>query len=291
MATKKTTRSIEERRAAAEQLHERLVDQVASLADSGQWQRFLNFTAAFHSYSLNNTMLIWSQHPTATRVAGYRQWEKLGRHVRRGEKAIKIFGYATKKITETDDSTGEDAEKVRAYFPILSVFDIDQTDLDEGREDDSAIAQLLTGADQHGIFDRTLEFITRRGWTVELGDTAPANGYTRSDGSKVIRVSDTLEPAQRAKTMLHEAAHALLHGEESHEEYVAHRGVKETEAESVAFVMAAMLGLDTSAYSVGYVAGWAKADVALIRSTAANVLKTIQVMAAELLDEPVAVAA
>lgn len=291
MTTKKTTRSVEERRAAAEQLHERLVDQVASLADSDQWQRFLTFTAAFHSYSLNNTMLIWSQHPTASRVAGYRQWEKLGRHVRRGEKAIKIFGFATKRTTETDETSGEDAEKVRTYFPILSVFDIDQTELNEGTTDDSAIAHLLTGADEHGIYARAAEFVTRRGWAVETGDTGRANGYTRTDGSKVIRISDTLEPAQRAKTMLHEAAHAILHSEESHEEYVEHRGVKETEAESVAYVMAAVLGLDTSDYSVGYVAGWASADVALIRSTAANVLKTVQIMADELLEEHQAIAA
>lgn len=291
MTSKKNTQSIEERRAAAEQLHERLVDQVASLADSAQWQRFLAFSASFHSYSFNNMMLIWSQHPTASRVAGYRQWEKLGRHVRRGQKAIKIFGFATKRTTEADETTGEDTEKVRSYFPILSVFDIDQTEIDDGSTDDSAIAHLLTGADEHGIYDRATQFVTRRGWSVETGDTGLANGVTHTDGSKVIRISDSLGPAQRAKTMLHEAAHAILHSEESHEEYVEHRGVKETEAESVAYVMAAMLGLDTSGYSVGYVAGWAKADVALIRSTASNVLKTVQIMADELLEESHAIAA
>jgi hypothetical protein len=60
---------------------------------------------------------------------------------------------------------------------------------------------------------------------------------------------------------------------------VAHRGVKETEAESVAYVMAGMLGLDTSAYSVGYVAGWAKADIETVKVTAANVLRAVHELA------------
>lgn len=292
MATTKKTRSLEERRAIAEQLHERLAQQVAQLADSGHWQRFLDFTAAFHSYSLNNTLLIFAQHPTASRVAGYRKWEEFGRHVRRGEKAIKIFGFRTTKKTEADEATGEETERVRTYFPVLSVFDIDQTELDEGRSDDEfEIARRLTGEDEHGIFERVAAFVTRRGWTVELGDTTPYNGYTRTDGSKLIRVSDTMAPAQQAKTMLHEAAHALLHSDESHEEYIAHRGLKETEAESVAYVMGAMLGLDTSDYSIGYVAGWAEADAELIRSTAANVLSTVQTLAAELLGDELAAAA
>jgi antirestriction protein ArdC len=116
MATKKPTRSIEERREAAEQLHQRLVDQVASLADSGQWQRFLDLTSAFHSYSLNNTMLIWSQHPTASRVAGYRQWEKLGRHVRRGEKAIKILATPPRRPTRrsSTDTRASHRERTRS---------------------------------------------------------------------------------------------------------------------------------------------------------------------------------
>jgi len=287
MITKKkpAARTLEERRAQAEELHSRLADQVASLADSEQWQRFLNFTASFHSYSLNNLLLIWAQRPDATRVAGFRQWEKLGRHVRKGEKSLKIFGYATRKATDVDEATGEETTKSRAYFPILSVFDISQTDLDEGRTDDGEILQLLTGADDAGIFSRTADYMRSLGWIVDLGDTGDRNGYTTIDGSRRILVGAHLEPAQQAKTMLHEAAHALLHADEPAAEYVEHRGVKETEAESVAYVMAAMLGLDTAAYSVGYVAGWAAADVALIRSTASNVLRSVETLSAALLEE------
>jgi len=73
--------------------------------------------------------------------------------------------------------------------------------------------------------------------------------------------------------MIHEAAHAIMPHDITHTEYIAHRGVRETEAESVAYIVAGTLGLDTSAYSVGYVAQWSECDTELIKTTAARVLK------------------
>lgn len=281
-------RTEEEKRAEAEALHAKLVDQVANLADSDRWRRFLDFKAAFRQYSLNNSLLILAQLPTATHVAGYEDWRKLGRHVRKGEVGLQIFAYSPRKRVVVDEQTGEEETVHFARFPVVKVFDISQTDLDEGRTDDSTVVELLTGADEHGIFARTADLIRGHGWNVELGETGGLNGYTTIDGTRRIVVGDHLEPAQQAKTMLHEAAHALLHAEQTAAEYIAHRGLAETEAESVAYVMAAMLGLDTSAYSIGYVAGWADADAALIRSTAANVLRAVDVLSASLTEAAIA---
>jgi len=61
-------------------------------------------------------MLIFSQAPDASQVAGFRKWQELGRQVRKGEKAIKIFGYSTKKITETDTETGEETTRRAPRF-------------------------------------------------------------------------------------------------------------------------------------------------------------------------------
>ena len=66
----------------------------------------------------------------------------------------------------------------------------------------------------------------------------------------------------------------LMHENISYTEYVQHRGLKETVAESVAYIVAGTLGLDTSAYSVGYVAQWSEANPELIKETAVRVLKT-----------------
>ena len=84
-------------------------------------------------------------------------------------------------------------------------------------------------------------------------------------------IADHLSPAQQAKTALHEAAHIALGHIEDLAEYVEHRGRHEVEAESVAYVLAGIHGLDTSDYSVGYVASWSKGDLDEIKATAARV--------------------
>jgi len=51
----------------------------------------------FHTYSLNNLLLILGQDRSDSAVAGFRKWQELNRQVRKGEKALKIFGYGEKK--------------------------------------------------------------------------------------------------------------------------------------------------------------------------------------------------
>lgn len=273
----KTTKTAEQRRAEADELHGTIAAEVEALRDTDAWQQFLTFAQAFHSYSLNNVMLILSQRPTATQVAGFRKWQELGRQVRKGERSIKIFGYAERKAREDEDTTGmkrnAKGEPVVPYFPMLSVFDIAQTDAGEDWTEPD-LAHRLSGDDQHGIYAATADYLTAQGWTVAR-ESIPGevNGFTTMDGSRRIVVDAEMSEAQAAKTILHEAAHALLHEDDEPGDYVAHRGLKECEAESVAYVVAGILGLDTSAYSVGYVAGWTDCDSETIRATAANVLR------------------
>jgi hypothetical protein len=154
-------RSIEEKKAQAAALHESIATQVEALRDSDRWTAFLAFASAFHAYSLNNVLLILSQRPDAERVAGFRKWQGLGRQVRKGEKAVRIFGYSTKKVTEEDEN-GDEVEKRIARFPILSVFDIAQTHLMEGQTDPT-IVEDLTGADGHGVVDALSAYLDGRG--------------------------------------------------------------------------------------------------------------------------------
>ncbi|MBD8540573.1 ArdC-like ssDNA-binding domain-containing protein [Frigoribacterium sp. CFBP 8751] len=271
-------KSMEEKKAQAAALHESIATQVESLRDSDRWTAFLDFASAFHAYSLGNVLLILSQRPDAERVAGFRKWQGLGRQVRKGEKAVRIFGYSTKKVTEEDEN-GEGQEKRIVRFPILSVFDIAQTDVIEG-ETDRTIVRQLTGAEDHGIVDALSAYLDGEGWTVEHQDlTGGRNGYSDPEGQRVV-IGNHLSPEHTAKTMIHETAHVLMGHVDDLAEYAEHRGLMETEAESVAYVVAGLVGFDTSAYSVGYVAGWADADVELIRGTAARVLATAHQIAA-----------
>jgi len=299
----KTRKTANQRRAQAEALQQQITDQVESLRDSGQWQQFLDFAQNFHNYSLNNLLLILGQNPNASAVAGFRKWQELNRQVRKGEKSLKIFGYGEKKMTAEEEAEAEannlpihrnaKGDAVKIYFPMLSVFDIAQTDLiDPEAGDPSTLAQKLTGEDTEGIAAAVRHYITAQGWTVETEHiTTGANGYTTTDGSKKIAIHDELAPAQAAKTMIHEAAHAIMHEGITQAEYIEHRGIKETEAESVAYIVAGTLGLDTRAYSVGYVAQWSQADTDLIKETAARVLKTAHQIIDAITEEAPAVTA
>ena len=299
----KTRKTANQRRAQAEALQQQITDQVESLRDSGQWQQFLDFAHNFHNYSLNNLLLILGQNPNASAVAGFRKWQELNRQVRKGEESLKIFGYGEKKMTAEEEAEAEannlpihrnaKGDAVKIYFPMLSVFDIAQTDLiDPEAGDPSTLAQKLTGEDTEGIAAAVRHYITAQGWTVETEHiTTGANGYTTTDGSKKIAIHDELAPAQAAKTMIHEAAHAIMHEGITQAEYIEHRGIKETEAESVAYIVAGTLGLDTRAYSVGYVAQWSQADTDLIKETAARVLKTAHQIIDAITEEAPAVTA
>src|SRR5437879_5833103 len=118
-----TSSSVQRRREARQQL-ERAVE---ALAESEGWARWIRTRAAFHKYSLGNTMLIALQQPDATRVAGYRAWQKLGRQVRRGERGITILAPRTYKV---EDDNGNETGETGLYFRAVRVFDIAQTDGD-----------------------------------------------------------------------------------------------------------------------------------------------------------------
>ena len=119
-------RTPEERRAQAEALHEQLTAQVATLAESENWKAWLRFAGLVRRRSFSNQMLILAQ--GGTYCLGYRQWEGLGRHVVKGAKSIKIFGYSTKRIVEVDETTGEESTSSRVIYPLLSVFDVSDTE-------------------------------------------------------------------------------------------------------------------------------------------------------------------
>jgi antirestriction protein ArdC len=277
--TRKNTKTPEQRNAEREALLATLNDKVAALASSDEWVAYLRFMAMFRRYSFNNLILIAAQCPHATRVAGYRKWQALGRQVRKGERAIKILGYSTKKITKTDLETGEEIEDRVTRYPVLSVFDISQTDGDPVPDE---LYRLPAGDGPDGALDELSEWLSGEGWTLrELPLAGTCAGYT-DHGRHIIVTETELEPAARLAVLLHEAAHAVLHSELEPGEYQAHRGGCETEAESTAYVLANLLGLDADASSISYVAGWSQSDPSVLTEAATNVLRAVNTIAAGL---------
>ena len=83
---------------------------IKELFESDKYQQYLSTMSRFHRYSVNNTMLIYMQHPDATHVAGFNKWrDQFGRNVLKGEKGIRIIAPTPykKKVEEikTDPET------------------------------------------------------------------------------------------------------------------------------------------------------------------------------------------
>ncbi len=249
------------RNATLEAMHAQLAERVGSMDSLESWGAWLRFANSFHRYSFNNTVLIWAQKPEATMVAGYRAWQAKGRQVRRGETAIKVFGPITRREPKLDaqgrpirDADGQPVQQVRIIgVKPVSVFDVSQTDGDPLPEPPQA--RLLTGQAPPGLWDALQAFIEAQGFTVSRGDCGDANGTTNYT-TREVRVRADIDDAAAVKTLAHEAGHALLHAPEARQPFAC-RGVVEVEAESVAFMVTAAHGLDSSQYTFNYVAGWA----------------------------------
>ncbi len=98
---------------------------VAAIQTSEDFKRYLRTAAIFHAYSPNNVVLILAQKPEATRVAGYKTWQSLGRQVKKGEKAIYIFAPRPYRVT-TEDETGEEQTREGLTSWRVSVVDLEQ---------------------------------------------------------------------------------------------------------------------------------------------------------------------
>jgi antirestriction protein ArdC len=84
--------------------------------------------ARFRRDSWHNVMLIASQKPNATHIAGFRAWHKLSRFVKKGEKGILILAPIIRKKAENDGEAEPDESSVAVGFRAAYVFDMTQTD-------------------------------------------------------------------------------------------------------------------------------------------------------------------
>ena len=237
-----------------QQLIKQAVDFLIQQLEAGKSETltaYLNAMAQFHSYSFGNILQIARQKPNATRVAGIRAWNELGRYVKKGEKGIQILapmiGYRRRKNdAEQEQSTQPDAKPAPMLigFRAVYVFDISQT---EGT-DLPELEHAITG--EVGAYrDRMLDFLARQNITLEFNEKiAPALGV--SYGGKIALLPGQSK-AEEFTTLVHETAHELLHKAERRT--ITTQTVRETEAEAVAFVVGQAVGLELGTSSADYI--------------------------------------
>ena len=266
---------------------------VAELFTSERYQEYLKTMSKFHNYSFNNTLLIAMQRPDATLVTGYRNWQSMGRQVKKGEKGITIIAPAPIKrkkeqavlhhdqkpvIGPDGKPKTEEVEVTLPCFKAITVFDIEQT---TGEPIQTLAPEILTAAVED--FDLFLQAIREISPVPIRFDAieGSANGYYHNLDKEIV-IKKEMSQSQTLKTAIHETAHARLHDKEIMESQGIEKDrlTKEVEAESVAYCVCSAFELDTSEYSFPYIAGWSsgkemrelKASMNVIRKTAGEMI-------------------
>ena len=286
----------EARKAELEQITTKLEKGVKDIFTTEGYKDYLNFCAKLPRYSVNNQILIMLQKPDATMCQSFGGWKDMNRFVKKGEKGIRILAPAPYKMQKEQDKTDasgrpvldKDGEPVKetvevtinAFKPV-STFDISQT---EGDPVPTVGVNELTGSVEG--YETLLEAIKEAipvPVTFEQIDSG-AKGYYHLEENRIV-VQEGMSEAQTVKTLLHEASHQALHSRENFDKFGEQktRNQKETEAESVAYVVCQHYGIDTSDYSFAYVAIWSagkevpelKASLDTIRGAASSLITKI----------------
>jgi hypothetical protein len=202
----------------------------------------------FHDYSLTN-MLLFRMQGIHEPVASYSRWKSLGRQVLKGSRAkeviVPVLIHEAPLEDETLKEKRERVAKLIGFKVVRAVFALSDTDGPEippqptpGWDYQAALGKL-------GI--REVEF-----------DEVNGNLQGYSIGTEIAINPVAVRPT---KTRFHELAHVVLGHTlpHSYEDYATHRGIKEFQAEAVAYLAMNEVGQlddETAETSRGYIQHW-----------------------------------
>ncbi|MBJ7987690.1 LPD25 domain-containing protein [Bacillus cereus] len=271
------TKSPEEKKEAVQALTKKMEKSIEGyFRTPGDMKDYLSFMAKFYHYSPSNISLIQSQFEGARAVGSFSFWKEKGFAVKKGEKGIQILvpnrtvakfkdkEGTWKTVTKANeeekkqiDSKSVEVKPGRLYFAVGHVFDLSQTNAKA--EDLPRIFpnRWLEGSvtDYQSLYKGMEAIAEKNGVKIiepkqELG-VAKGVSYTLT---KEVALNPRNSELQNVKTFLHELAHAKLHTAETHMNYTAPE--KEFQAEMTAYAVSSYFGIDTSEYSLGYLASW-----------------------------------
>ena len=272
----------------AQQLIKQAVEFLLQQLEAGKSETLTAYLAAmarFHNYSFGNILAIARQRPTATRVAGIRTWNELGRFVKRGEKGIQILapiiGHRRRReAAEQEPNASQDAKPAPMLigFRAVYVFDHSQTEGVDLPEFDHNVSGEV-GAHR----DRLVTFLNSQNIKLEFNEKiAPALGV--SYGGRIALLPGQSK-AEEFTTLVHETAHELLHKTERRTMTTA--TVRETEAEAVAFIVGQAVGLEMGTASSDYIQMYA-GNAALLAESLEVIQRTSAVILGAILSEDAA---
>ncbi|EJZ87634.1 hypothetical protein HMPREF9241_00262 [Schaalia turicensis ACS-279-V-Col4] len=290
MATRSKEEAKEEREAKLAKAHEEIAAAAARFKDTQTWKDMLDYMAKMPQYSFRNLVWLHTQaHQRGskeTSFASYTAWKKLGRHVQKGEKSYHVLAPVTYKLPFLkDEDRPIDKSELEKYdkkdiiwkpavtgFTVRPTFGYHQT---EGEPIKGKDLPQVTGERSEQLWQRAKQIVADLGYKYEETTRKALGGaygvtmrpMIEGQGEKTIAVATDAPEAHQFKTLIHEISHARLHMDQADQTESMHRGIKEVEAESCAYLVSKYFGLDTAEYSTGYIAGWADADEKTILAT------------------------
>ncbi|WP_088051886.1 LPD25 domain-containing protein [Virgibacillus dakarensis] len=311
-------KTFEQKRQEVKRLTETMNQSIESYFETPeQMAEHLSFMMQFYQYSLRNTALIQSQFRGARAVGSYKFWQEKGLQVKKGEKAIKILvpnqtqskfkdasgkWKSIKKATEQEKKLikkGDfEKKKSQLYFARGSVFDVSQTDAKASDLPDIFPNRWLEGdvANYQGMLEamkkvgNNLDVTVGKPWE-ELGSAKGVFYQGIGDRNNHIGLNPRNGELQNVKTLIHELAHAKLHSTpEKH--FTLSSEEKEFQAEMTAYAVASYFGIDTSDYSLSYLANWTqgkelKDKARVLEEVRETAVEFIEIMEPELMKEQV----
>jgi hypothetical protein len=236
---------------------------VETIVADGQWEAFLRYLERFPQYSSRNALLLYQQARergfVPTKVAGFRLWKSLGRHVRRGERGLAIVvPIRDRSVSEAQGGDPAESSDVLKGFKVSYVFDVSQTDGAPLCE--PLTPELLVGPGLPEVSKFLSAQLEMRGYSLSMANLVGMNGLTDVVRRRV-EIARGLDERQALKTLCHEFGHVLMH-----ETGVSDRSIAEVEAETFSFLVLGLLGMNSGAYSFPYIARWADGDPSMVLS-------------------------
>jgi antirestriction protein ArdC len=217
----------------------------------------------FHRYSARNALIAIAQANKLNRqvspINTFKGWEKLGRKVKKGEKAIALFlpiivkdKNDCKEDTEKEDNK---ENKSKAFFVLKrNWFLYSQTDGEEEINfDEQEAYKHISNTEFKDNFDLNLVLKNLEIKEEEFKEiNGNVQGYAKRE-ERTIAINPLAE--NRFNTMLHEIAHIILH---TQSKSLKHE-VEEVEAETTAYLILSILGINKGQEeSRGYIQGYLK---------------------------------
>ncbi|MHA7299371.1 M78 family metallopeptidase domain-containing protein [Pseudarthrobacter sp. MDT1-22] len=252
-----------------------------AISSPGRWHQLLDTSATLWRYSGGNVALLRAQRELLglqppTLAAGYREWERHGRLVLKGEHALWVLAPRTApKNSGPSGAAGNDTVEVRGVEELgagpradrkivgwrgQSVFDVSQTEGEPIYVPRAGVGMADVPA---GLWRSLVYAAERRCFAVDVtgSQRSMSSGFTDFTDRR-IQVGAWLGPEDAAAVLAHELGHAYLHGPDDkvgalYGSGLQHRGLAEVEAESVAYTVLRAHGIDRGAQSSNYLAGWA----------------------------------